>query len=332
MINSRKIFFRADAGPQIGYGHFIRTLALADMLKEDFDCFFVTVNPTAYQINEMSKVCRFIPLQAENHFDSFLSILQGEEIVVLDNYFFGTDYQRAIKEKGCKLVCIDDLHDKHYVADVVINQGVSEPSLFDTENYTRLCLGLEWALLRKPFIEAAALASQRTYSDKIETITVSFGGADYYGLTEKMIRILLQIDSIKKINAIVGDSFQSGEEWSNEKKVTLYRQIPAEKVAELFLNCDLAILSASTICIEALACGTRVAAGWYVDNQKDFYDYLKTNQIIYGFENCLHDSFITNIRNLVANTVTGNLNSLILKLNLKDVQQNYLCLFKMIIR
>lgn len=331
MTNLRTIFFRADAGPQIGYGHFIRTLALADMLKEDFDCCFVTVNPTDYQKSEMSKVCRFISLQSENHFVSFLSLLKGTEIVLLDNYFFTTDYQRAIKEKGCKLVCIDDLHDKHYVADVVINQGVSESALFDTEAHTKLCLGLEWALLRKPFLEAAAIASQRTYSEKIEKITVSFGGSDYYGLTEKVIRILMQIDSVEHIDAILGDCFNTKMDFVNEK-VTFYKQIPAEKVSELFLNCDLAVLSSSTICIEALACGARVAAGWYVDNQKDFYEYLMKNQMIYGFENCLNDSFISNIQNLVSNTISGVLNPLILNLNFKDIQQNYLYLFKMIIR
>ena len=36
----QKIYFRADASATIGYGHFIRTLALADMLKDDFDCTF----------------------------------------------------------------------------------------------------------------------------------------------------------------------------------------------------------------------------------------------------------------------------------------------------
>ena len=63
----------------------------------------------------MEKVCPFIPLQEETHSADFLSHLQGDEIVVLDNYFFTTDYQRAIKQKGCRLVCIDDMHDKHYV-------------------------------------------------------------------------------------------------------------------------------------------------------------------------------------------------------------------------
>ena len=31
---------------------------------------------------------------------SSFPVLQGDEIVVLDNYFFTTDYQRAIKAKG----------------------------------------------------------------------------------------------------------------------------------------------------------------------------------------------------------------------------------------
>ena len=49
---NRKIYFRADAGVDIGYGHFTRTLALADMLKDDFECTFYTVCPTPYQIDE----------------------------------------------------------------------------------------------------------------------------------------------------------------------------------------------------------------------------------------------------------------------------------------
>ena len=32
MVSYKKIYFRADASAQIGYGHFIRTLAIADML------------------------------------------------------------------------------------------------------------------------------------------------------------------------------------------------------------------------------------------------------------------------------------------------------------
>ena len=52
----QKIYFRADAGAEIGYGHFIRTLALADMLKDDFSCVFVTQAPTIYQKSEARSV------------------------------------------------------------------------------------------------------------------------------------------------------------------------------------------------------------------------------------------------------------------------------------
>ena len=61
-MTKRKIYFRADASATIGYGHFIRTLALVDMLKDDFDCIFFTTSPSAYQIEEMGKVCRYIAL------------------------------------------------------------------------------------------------------------------------------------------------------------------------------------------------------------------------------------------------------------------------------
>lgn len=149
----QKIYFRADAGAEIGYGHFIRTLALADMLKDDFSCVFVTQAPTIYQKSEVAKVCELVEVPAtEEKFRLFLDMLNGDEIVVLDNYFYDTDYQQKIRAKGCRLVCIDDMHNKHYVADVVINHGLTNENLFDTEFYTRLCLGLDWALLRAPFL------------------------------------------------------------------------------------------------------------------------------------------------------------------------------------
>ena len=40
------------------------------------------------------------------------------------------------------------------MADAVINHGVADAALFSVEPYTRLCLGLSWALLRQPFLRA----------------------------------------------------------------------------------------------------------------------------------------------------------------------------------
>ena len=38
----KKIYFRADAGADIGYGHFIRSLSLASILKDKFECALFT--------------------------------------------------------------------------------------------------------------------------------------------------------------------------------------------------------------------------------------------------------------------------------------------------
>ncbi len=289
MEKCKKIFFRADAGQHIGYGHFIRTLALADMLKSDFDCTFFTQLPTEYQKNEIAQVCKCVELPDENSkFELFINALSGNEIVVLDNYFFTTDYQKSIKAKGCKLICIDDLHDKHYVADIVINHGQNNPNLFNVEPYTELCLGLDWALLRKPFLEAARNAIHRKYSDTIEKIVICFGGSDMHHLTEKVIQSTIQIHGVQKIDVIIGGNFSAFSLFT-DSRITFHQNISGQQIATLFFNCDLAIVSASTVSIEALACGAQTAAGWYVNNQKDIYDMITTSYKVIGLGNLIHD-------------------------------------------
>ena len=107
----KKIIFRADGGSTIGMGHFIRTLALAEMLREDFYCIYATQSPSVYQINEIEKVCQeWINLPSdENHFPIFLNLLKGDEIVVLDNYYYTTDYQHRIKSVIRVVVLVQDV-------------------------------------------------------------------------------------------------------------------------------------------------------------------------------------------------------------------------------
>ena len=282
------ILFRADASSQIGYGHFIRSLALAEMLKNDFEIRFATVNPTGYQLQELSAVCSCIQLNQNSHFEDFLSLLTGNEIVVLDNYFFTTEYQQKIKNKGCKLVCIDDMHDRHYVADIVINHGVDDPTLFSVEPYTGLCLGVEWALLRKPFLEASSRNNPKNQA--IKNIVVNFGGVDYHDITNKVIKKLKSQNPEIIINAIVGGGYSGKIESSDT--VRFHQSVSAQKVADLFSQCDLAVLSASTICFEALACNTKIAAGYYVDNQIDIWEYLKKINAIYDIGFLLDDKIL----------------------------------------
>lgn len=259
----KRIVFRADASATIGYGHFIRSLALADMLKDDFDCVFFTTEPSQYQIDELDKVCRFVVLHEDGKFEDFIDCLDGTEIVVLDNYFFTTAYQQEIKAKGCKLVCIDDMHDKHYVADVIINHGPVTPNQFDCEPYTVLCLGDKYKLLRKPFLVPAPTSTRNNVA------LVNLGGADPFRLTDKIISLLSQVSNRFEIEVILGDTVYLSEE--SRQKVKSRSRLSAEEMAELFESSAFGILPASTVSIEAASRGLPMMIGYQVDNQEEGY-------------------------------------------------------------
>ena len=271
----RKIRFRADASAQIGFGHFIRTLALADMLKDDFDCVFYTAEPSSYQIGEIQKVCSYVPLSEKTKFEDFVAMLDGSEIVVLDNYFFTTDYQRAIKAKGCKLVCIDDMHNKHYVADAVVNHGLTDPMLFDKEPYTKLYLGFDYALLRKPFLQPAKKEKKKNHW------FVSFGGSDYNNLTGKFLSYLENNESVESVTVVIGDAFSRKEILNSYKKATILKNLSANRMRDEMTDAEYAVLPSSSVCIEAISCGCKIASGYYVDNQQEFYNHISSELFIY---------------------------------------------------
>lgn len=319
MAEKRKVFFRTDAGPEIGYGHFIRSLALADMLKNDFDCTMFTQAPTEYQLRETEPICPVVALPADdNKFDLFLNRLQGDEIVMLDNYFFTTNYQRAIKDMGCKLICIDDMHDKHYVADVVINHGVDDKSLFDAEPYTKLCLGYDYALLRKPFLDI------HDETNRVKGfVVVCFGGSDQHNLTKHYVEKLIKSQWVKQIIAIVGDGYKYRETLCNLPNVEVHSRLSASEMANLFHRTEAVICSASTTAYEALACGAKVYAGWYVDNQNDFYQHLCASKAIVPLGNLLETepSFDMQVETATVNLKASkyNLRKAIWQLSLRGV-------------
>lgn len=295
-MTKRKVFFRADAGAQIGYGHFIRTLALADMLKDDFDCTFFTQSPSEYQQREAEKVCPLVSLPSdESKFEKFLEYLNGDEIVVLDNYFFTSEYQKQIKDKGCKLVCIDDMHDKHYYADVVINHGLTDESLFDKEPYTRLCLGFDYALLRKPFLQ-----KKNEINRKKGHWFICFGGTDFKNLTEKALCAIHDDSRVESITVVIGDAYKYEENLAKYPKALVVKNLDADMMAECMLMSEFAILPSSSVCIEALACGCKVAAAYFVDNQIPYYEEWSTKGYILGL-NGLYKNISNDVIDLLKN-------------------------------
>lgn len=273
-MGKRIIIFRADGGPIIGMGHFIRSLALAEMLNKDFYCVFATQNPTEFQKTEIEKVCfsRIDLPEDDSHYPLFIKKLKGNEIVVLDNYYFDTEYQKAIKAKGCKLVCIDELHNKHFVADIVINhsEGIKSKH-YSKESYTKLLLGCQFALLRSNFLEQDEQERNKDYS-----CLIFIGGADPFNITDKIVSFMKDCELPKPIAVVTGVNVLKQVE---SQKFRVFNKITAAQVAELMNASDFGIFPASTVALEACAMRLPFICGYFIDNQVELYKGLKSKRI-----------------------------------------------------
>ena len=278
-----KVYIRADGNTEIGLGHVIRSLALASMLKNDFDCLFATRFLTPYIKKEAEFSCvEIIKLSEEGdgHFESFLSLLTGTEIVVLDNYFYSTEYQRLIKDKGCKLVYIDDIHDKHFVADIVINHaGGVNRGLYSSASYTALYTGTEYALLRPAF-----MTRKKTQGN---SIFIAMGGADKKNDTLKILELLNKINISKTCFVVIGDAYLHKtqlHEFCDRTKldVRILKNLTAEDLSEIMCQCQYAICPPSTTSYEYLSLrGGELYVKVIADNQKDLYKFFVKNRLAF---------------------------------------------------
>ncbi len=243
------------------------------MLKDDFSCTFFTVHPTEYQLGELKKVCDYVALNEGNTFDEFLSYLEGDEIVVLDNYFYTSEYHSKIKERCYKLVCIDDPHGIRYNCDVLVSHGFVEPGDFDVPTGVIVKAGVDWALLREPFLKATG-----THIARGKSIIVSFGGSDPLNVTDRIVDQLLGLQLPYTIKVILGDRVYLSDHC--RKGVEILRALSAKEMAALFETASIGLFSASTVCIEGLSRGLPMIVGYYVDNQEMGYLRMRERKII----------------------------------------------------
>src|SRR5690606_32963017 len=128
-----------------------------------------------------------------------------DSIMIVDGYQFNSGFQKGVKEKGFKLVYIDDLASEHMYADLVINHSPHiSKEYYNAEPYTQFALGTKYAILRPLFLEAAKKASK---IQSLETAMVCFGGVDINDLTYKAVQALLGSKVFKNISVVVGASY-----------------------------------------------------------------------------------------------------------------------------
>jgi UDP-2,4-diacetamido-2,4,6-trideoxy-beta-L-altropyranose hydrolase len=262
------VYIRADGSPEKGLGHLVRCIALSHMLQNDFDITFVCLQ-IPEKIKRELEESQFALMEIEESI--FLELIKPKDIVVLDGYHFDTNYQKKIKATGVKLVCIDDLHDKEFVADLIINHAPGvKPEDYKAQPYTQFALGLGYALLRPVFLGQAKKVRK---VEKIETVLVCFGGSDYKNLTEQALIYVQKIKQFKKIIIVTGSAYKSFSSLKtlidSDKRIHHFHAIDEKKMLLLMEETDLAFVPSSSILLEVIASGCLAMFGYYTKNQID---------------------------------------------------------------
>jgi UDP-2,4-diacetamido-2,4,6-trideoxy-beta-L-altropyranose hydrolase len=220
MKKIESLVFRVDASIQMGTGHVMRCLALAQSWQDDDgEVYFCSHQdlPLALVQRLTTEGINRIELQSvpgsqadaletishcQNHHSSWL---------ILDGYHFDAEYQVTIKAEGLKLLVIDDHgHADRYCADLILNKNVcARAELYPhIAPETQLLLGCEYTLLRREFWSwrGDPLSRIRQFDrEKPLHVLITLGGSDPYNTTLCVLTALKYIDLDRiEVNVIVG--------------------------------------------------------------------------------------------------------------------------------
>ncbi|NRB06376.1 MAG: UDP-2,4-diacetamido-2,4,6-trideoxy-beta-L-altropyranose hydrolase [Richelia sp.] len=244
---------RVDASRQIGTGHVMRCLALAQAWQDaGGDVIFIMTSPPALEARLKSEEIEviYIPTQTGSIEDARETINLTRKFdancIVIDGYKFDGKYQKRIKDDGLRLLMIDDYgHAEHYYADIILNQNISaDESLYvNREPYTQFLLGVKYTLLRREFWQWCGW--KREIPTVARKILVTLGGSDPDNVTLKVIQALqlVKLDDLETVVVVGG----SNPHYEQLKFVCLDAKFPIHlkrnvtNMAELMAWADVAI-------------------------------------------------------------------------------------------
>ncbi|WP_445680488.1 UDP-2,4-diacetamido-2,4,6-trideoxy-beta-L-altropyranose hydrolase [Radicibacter daui] len=298
-----KIGFRVDASRQIGGGHIMRCLVLANALRSiGASCFFfvreLEGNLGTKLKDEGHNVIWLPPPTGEStpteqegpphqqwlevswtkdwtDFSASASSVNGRlDWLVVDHYALDARWHRRARDLTNHILVIDDVADRDIDCDLLLNQNLPDASFLDAYNRRlrggpRLLLGPDYALLRPEF----AASRQKTLPsrqppDAEPTVFVSMGMMDAGGMNETIARALLPTGAL--IHIAIGSSartlpsLQSLAE-ANGSRLCLH--IDSNEVASLMSLCDLAVGAGGGTSWERCCLGLPALVFSLADNQ-----------------------------------------------------------------
>jgi len=279
-LNGEQLVLRADADTQIGAGHLMRCLALAQAWEDaGGEVTFITVCQGEGMLQRLRDEEFNIKILANSYPDktdwnTTRGILAGHPgaWMVLDGYNFDDDYQRRVKEAGHRLLVIDDTAPlKHYYADIILNQNLHAEQLrYVCEPYTRLLLGTRYVLLRREFL--AWKEWHRDIPEVARRVLVTLGGGDPENNTLKVTHALQEVDIPGlEATAVIGASNPHAsflEQAAKQSRIPIRLMRDVKNMPELMAWADVAVSGGGTTAWELLFLETPALFLMAAENQR----------------------------------------------------------------
>ena len=304
-MSDMNIVFRTDATSQIGTGHFMRCLTLADALKQrGARIRFVSRNLPHY-LGEMLKAkgMDFVVLSnnivdepaGELAHSSWLGNSQGNDAqatihalsdciwdwLIVDHYALDARWERELRASAKQIMVIDDIADRQHDCDLLLDQNLY--SNMQTRytgkvpEHCKLLLGHRYALLRDEFRILREQIKPRT--GHVKRILVFFGGVDADNYTGVAINALAELALAEiQVDVVIGAQHPCRSEIEATcAENGFVCHVQTARMAELMTVADLAIGAGGSASWERCCLGLPALLVAMADNQIDIAKALDLN-------------------------------------------------------
>jgi UDP-2,4-diacetamido-2,4,6-trideoxy-beta-L-altropyranose hydrolase len=185
----KSVLFRTDATPAAGAGHLMRCIALGqEFQRQGAAVNFLTRTTFPWLADYLSQqpfqICPLQEIEPGGAEDLKLTLKEAKnsEWVVLDNYYFDGVYQKAVQDSGKRILLLDDLPEREFHADILLNHGMGADVLeYALPENMKLLLGSRYALIRKELRDHARNLKPKGFKN----VLITLGGADHSEALQK---------------------------------------------------------------------------------------------------------------------------------------------------
>jgi UDP-2,4-diacetamido-2,4,6-trideoxy-beta-L-altropyranose hydrolase len=271
-VNTKhSILFRCDGSHEVGFGHIIRCLALADELKDNHGCdiiFAILRDNKAIELIESHgyQVTAADPNEEDFCYEEWLNNIvkqNNPNSIILDvRDDLPSETISNFHKQGILIVTIDDPTDRRLLADLAFYPPVPQVERMDWKGFTgQLYVGWEWVVLRREFSQTYRNSSTRrneTCASKIRNILVTMGGSDPQGMTLKAVKAMALLNDHFEATIILGPGFTHRKKldellkgFSHQYKI--YESL--SNMSDIMAEADLAVASFGVTAYELAAMG-----------------------------------------------------------------------------